>query len=427
MNPTTRRTFLKQASIATLAGFSLSSEAAARKDPKAVPASVVPWYRRTLRWGQTNITEMDPARYDIAWWRQHWKRTQTQGVIVNAGGIVAYYPSRVPLHRPAQHLGGRDLFGELCRAAHEEGIVVFARMDSNRAHEEFHRAHPDWFAVDAAGNPHKAGELFITCVNGPYYEEHIPAILREIVQRYRPEGFTDNSWSGLGRGTICYCENCRRKFRERSGKDIPRGKDWNDPAYRDWIRWNYDRRLEIWDLNNRTTKAAGGPDCIWAGMNSGSISGQCQSFRDYKAICERADLIMLDTRLNGRDLQLAPKGGVAEFPANDPIVNDPNRTLIGFDQEAWLNARLSASKQRGAVWRLIGQQVMMAQLSNSFGTTYLNPDQWDGYRPARERLYSHLRDNYIDNVVVMTGAHVWIDPDRYRVVRPYLRQSPELR
>ena len=294
--PTTRRTFLKQAATvaATLAGGGLSWAAAERNAGEAVPSRALPWYRRTLRWGQTNITEIDPTRYDIAWWRQHWKRTQTQGVIINAGGIVAYYPSTVPLHRPAQHLGGRDLFGELCRAAHEDGLVVFARMDSNRAHEELYRAHPDWFAVDAESRPYKAGELFITCVNSPYYDEHIPAILREIVDRYHPEGFTDNSWSGLGRGSICYCGHCRRKFRERSGKDLPRGKDWNNATYREWIRWNYDRRLEIWDLNNQTTKAAGGPDCIWAGMNSGSISSQCQSFRDYKAIGERAEIIMLD-------------------------------------------------------------------------------------------------------------------------------------
>lgn len=301
MNPTkqvpdgdTRRDFLKQAALTVTALAACTPSWLSAGDAPAPAAGKPPWYRRTLRWGQTNITEIDPARYDIQWWRKHWKRTQTQGIVVNAGGIVAYYPSRVPLHRQAQHLGGRDLFGELCRAAHEDGVVVFARMDSNRAHEEFYRAHPDWFAVDAAGKPHKAGELFITCVNGPYYDEHIPAILREIIEGYRPEGFTDNSWSGLGRGTICYCENCRAKFRERSGKDIPRGKDWNDPAYREWIRWNYDRRLEIWDLNNRTTKTAGGPDCIWAGMNSGSVSGQCQSFRDYKEICHRADIIMLD-------------------------------------------------------------------------------------------------------------------------------------
>ncbi len=296
MRSTSRRTFLKQAAIATatLAGLGPPSEAAERKDAKAVTSRDLPWYRRTLRWGQTNITEIDPTRYDIEWWVKHWKRTRTQGIVVNAGGIVAYYPSRVPLHRQAERLGGRDLFGELCRAAHENGVVVFARMDSNRAHEEFYRAHPDWFAADVTGKPHKAGELFITCVNSPYYAEHIPAILREIVERFHPEGFTDNSWSGLGRGTICYCENCRTKFRERSGRDIPREKDWNSSAYREWIRWNYDRRLEIWDLNNRTTKAAGGPDCIWAGMNSGSVSGQCQSFRDSKEICRRADIIMLD-------------------------------------------------------------------------------------------------------------------------------------
>jgi hypothetical protein len=294
MRSTTRRTFLKQTATATLAGLSFAVGAAEQKQRKAPATSAEPWYRRTYRWGQTNITEIDPTRYDIAWWRGHWKRTYTQGVIINAGGIVAYYPSRVPLHRQAQYLGGRDLFGELCCAAHEDGLVVFARMDSNRAHEEFYRAHPGWFAVDAAGNPHKAGSLFVACVNGPYYEEHIPAILREIIERYHPEGFTDNSWSGLGRGTICYCDNCRRKFREYSGKEIPPSKNWNDPAYRQWIRWNYDRRLELWDLNNRVTKAAGGPACIWAGMNSGSVTGQSQSFRDYKKICRRADIIMLD-------------------------------------------------------------------------------------------------------------------------------------
>ena len=290
----TRRDFIRQSALAVTAlaaapaSLRVGGAAAAPADDR------VPWYRRTLRWGQTNITEIDPARYDIDWWRAHWQRTQTQGVIVNAGGIVAYYPSRVPLHRPAERLGGRDLFGELCRAAHDAGLVVFARMDSNRAHEELYRAHPDWFAVDEAGRPHKAGELFIACVNGPYYDEHMPAILREIAERYHPEGFTDNSWSGLGRETICCCQNCRTRFRQRSGRDLPRGKDWNDPGYREWIRWNYDRRLEIWDSNNRTTRAAGGPDCIWAGMNGSSVSAQSQSFRDCKAICERADILMLD-------------------------------------------------------------------------------------------------------------------------------------
>ena len=72
-----------------------------------------------------------------------------------------------PLHRQAEYLGGRDLFGDLCHAAHDDGLAVFARMDSNRAHEEFYHAHPDWFAIDREGNPYKAGDLFITCINSP--------------------------------------------------------------------------------------------------------------------------------------------------------------------------------------------------------------------------------------------------------------------
>jgi hypothetical protein len=291
-----RRSFLKKAAGTTigLAGTSLFTFAADHSSAEVELAKDVPWYRRVTRWGQTNITEKDPLIYDINWWRNHWKKTHTQGVVVNAGGIIAYYPTRVPLHYKAQFLQGRDLFGDLCKAAHEDGLVVFARMDSNRAHEEFYRAHPDWFAIDAEGKPYRAGDLYITCINSPYYNEHIPAILTEIATLYHPEGFTDNSWSGLGRDSICYCENCKRSFREKAGADIPKAKNWDDPVYRKWIRWNYDRRLEVWDLNNRTTKAAGGPHCIWSGMNSGSISNQSRSFRDYKAICSRADIIMLD-------------------------------------------------------------------------------------------------------------------------------------
>jgi hypothetical protein len=296
-NTETRREFIKKT-----AGIAAAAAAGANGFPATVSErrrkgdsdQKTPWYRRTYRWGQTNINEKDPTRYDIAWWRDYWKRTQVQGVIINAGGIVAYYPSRFPLHRRAEFLGDRDLYGDLAKAAHEDGLAVLARMDSNRAAEDFYRAHPDWFAVDGGGRPYMTGDLHVACVNGPYYEEWIPGILREIIERTHPEGITDNSWSGLGRGSICYCDNCARKFREATKVDLPRQKDWNSPAYRAWIGWSYARRLAIWDLNNRITKAAGGPDCLWIGMNSGSVSGQAGSLRDYKEICKRAEIIMLD-------------------------------------------------------------------------------------------------------------------------------------
>jgi hypothetical protein len=291
-----RRLFLKQLAATTAAfrGSPVLLTKAAPATGQVARESSVPWYRRVLRWGQTNITELDPTRYDIPWWQGYWKRTQVQGIIVNAGGIVAYYPSRFPLHRRAQSLGDRDLFGDLLQAARRQGLAVLARMDSSRAGEEFYHAHPEWFAVDASGKPHRSGELYTSCINGPYFREYIPEVLREIAERYHPDGFTDNSWSGLGRNAFCYCDNCARKFRDQTGQELPARTNWDDPVYRQWLHWSYQCRLEIWDLNNRITRQAGGPDCLWVGMNSGSVTGQSQSLRDYKAICERAELILLD-------------------------------------------------------------------------------------------------------------------------------------
>ena len=268
----------------------------------------LPWYRRAYRWGQTNIVEKDPVRYDIAWWRKHWKETQVQAVIINAGGIVAYYPSKFPLHHRAEFLNGRDLLGELTRAAHEDGIFVMARMDSNRTAEDFFKAHPDWFTRDINGNPYRAADKYITCINSPYYDEYLPDVLREIIERSRPEGITDNSWAGMGRESICYCGNCERKFRDRSGQSLPKRADWNDAVYRQWILWNYERRTEVWELNNRTTQAAGGPDCIWSGMNSGSVSTQARSFRDLREICKRAHIVMLDHQRRDDDTGFQQNG-----------------------------------------------------------------------------------------------------------------------
>ena len=286
---TNRRVFLQ----AGLGALTLSGQTTA-----------VPWYRRAYRWGQTNITEKDPVRYDIAWWREHWKRTAVQAVIINAGGIVAYYPSKFPLHHRAEFLNGRDLYGELTQAAHGDGLFVMARMDSNRTAEDFYQAHPGWFSRDKDGKPYRAADKYITCINSPYYDDYLPQVLTEIIERSHPEGLTDNSWAGMGRENICYCDNCANKF----GAVLPRQANWDDPAYRQWILWSYKRRIEVWELNNRTTRAAGGPDCIWSGMNSGSVTQQARSFRDLREICKRADIMMLDHQRRDDDTGFQQNG-----------------------------------------------------------------------------------------------------------------------
>ena len=97
------------------------------------------------------------------------------------------------------------------------------------------------------------------------------------------------------------------------------------------------------------------------------------------------DLIMLDTRLEGRDPQLA-----------DLTQDTPERTLLGAAQEAWLSDQLSGSSAR---WVVLGQQVMVGQLD----LPVENNDQWDGYASARERLFDALEAHAAGRTVVLTG------------------------
>ncbi|MCB9548902.1 MAG: alkaline phosphatase D family protein [Myxococcales bacterium] len=111
------------------------------------------------------------------------------------------------------------------------------------------------------------------------------------------------------------------------------------------------------------------------------------------------DLIMLDTRIWGREEQL---GGAS---AQMERFNE-ERTLLGQDQEAWLRDELAAST---ASWRVIGQQVMMGQLQvigvprDEGGGTAVNLDQWDGYVASRDRFFQALADEGVEDVVVLTG------------------------
>lgn len=128
-----------------------------------------------------------------------------------------------------------------------------------------------------------------------------------------------------------------------------------------------------------------------------------------------ADLLMLEERLNARSEQLTtathatPFG--AGFATTDPGYGDPARTLLGDAEEAWLVDRLRTTPAR---WKLLGQGVMFAQLkapgSNQAtdpGLYFINSDQWDGYEPARNRLYAAIRGDaahpQVNNLVVLTG------------------------
>nr|BAL02928.1 PhoD-like protein [Pholiota nameko] len=120
------------------------------------------------------------------------------------------------------------------------------------------------------------------------------------------------------------------------------------------------------------------------------------------------DLTMLDTRQYDRD--------ITDMYYNTEYVNTiaafANRSLMGAAQEKWFFDTVSESKNRGAVWRVVGQQIVFTQL-NELGAFDL--DAWDGYRANRKRVLDHISQNRISNTVILSGdSHAnWVSDLAY--------------
>jgi alkaline phosphatase D len=88
----------------------------------------------------------------------------------------------------------------------------------------------------------------------------------------------------------------------------------------------------------------------------------------------------------------------------------PDLTLLGVEQERWLNGAFEKST---AGWNIIAQQTLMAQRTrDAEGASAYWTDGWDGYPKARERLLSAVAQRKISNPLVLGGdVHAGIVAD----------------
>ncbi len=84
-------------------------------------------------------------------------------------------------------------------------------------------------------------------------------------------------------------------------------------------------------------------------------------------IGDLATIFRPETRLTARSERLDPVAIIGT--SGDPVAKlkalrdgplaDPKRTLMGPEQEQWLQDGIARSKQRGAKWQILAQQVVM--------------------------------------------------------------------
>lgn len=125
----------------------------------------------------------------------------------------------------------------------------------------------------------------------------------------------------------------------------------------------------------------------------------------YGGLC---DLFMLDTRLEGR----------VQPPPHFDTPDNPVRNIISPTQMNWL---LQGLKQSSARWKVLGNQVLFSTFNVGFAggafdgvpdpvnidsiraSEDLFIDNWESYPTQRNAVIDTLRNQNIDNVIIVTG------------------------
>lgn len=188
------------------------------------------WYQQTLR--KVHILYVSPE-----WAIDHGRRFDADRVVarLREAGVdtiqlygkdhhgYAYYRSR--LSRPYP----RDIFGELLEAAHRADMR-FVGYFSVGLDAYALGMNPEWLAMDREGRPFHRRPFWRACLNSPY-RDYALRQLEEMVSQYPVDGVwldiiplaypIPDVYYGAMFPLPCYCVSCARRFRERTGRDIP--------------------------------------------------------------------------------------------------------------------------------------------------------------------------------------------------------------
>ena len=161
----------------------------------------------------------------------------------------------------------------------------------------------------------------------------------------------------------------------------------------------------------------------WMPIRGEARAVESRIFRSFR-YGDLLSLIMLDTRLYGRDPQ-PDANGETDPEEIGRRLNDASRRLLGSEQEAWFEREL---EQSTAVWQVIGQQIMVSpvrtpdlepvvdldagvglprdMLERLVAVSKSNPpmllDTWNGYPHARQDFLTAIA-RHSGNAVVVTG------------------------
>jgi len=205
------------------------------------------WYKESYRrnlvdmhiedWDEQFLSQFNPKNYV-----EMLKLANVKSAMIYANSHVGYcyWPTKTGhMHRGVK---GRDVLGEISDLCHKKGIDVilyYSLIFNNWAYEQ----NPQWRIVDVNGKasrerPERAGRYGVCCPNSPGYRKFVLDQIEELCQNYDFEGifFDMTFWPA-----VCYCSNCKRRYKEEVGEDLPTIINWDDAS---WIK--FQKKREEW-------------------------------------------------------------------------------------------------------------------------------------------------------------------------------------
>ncbi len=222
-------------------------------DPEDWPDTLSWWKRNNLRTMQTNLPAYE-AELNADSLVSDLVRFSVNCLIINGGGIMAFYPSKLPFQYINPYMQP-DMLGDVIELCHANDIRVITRFDFSRVHESIFKQYPDWCYISPDGDRIINDDMYMASINAPYVQEKSIAIIQEVMERYPIDGIfinmpgyhTRNHYEDTYHG-IDQNRYDQERFKSYSGgKQLPVLEDADNPVFReyqafktftahDWIR-----------------------------------------------------------------------------------------------------------------------------------------------------------------------------------------------
>jgi hypothetical protein len=196
------------------------------------------WKRNNLRVIQLNLPDYEAKNIQPNEIVEDLLKYSANTLIINAGGIMAFYPSKLENHfiNPYMRPG---VLGEIVQKCHQNNIKVMVRFDFSRADKTIFDKHPDWFYISPKGDRMINTDKYVVSINAPYMQEEAFKIIIEVIEMFPIDGIfqnmpgyqTRNPYENLYQG-IDQNEYDKKAFYAYSGLNLPLVENKEDSVFR---------------------------------------------------------------------------------------------------------------------------------------------------------------------------------------------------